>query len=263
MTAIAVERPARSVAIRALGGFRVFRDGAPVPLREWQSRKARDLLKLLVSRLGRPAPREWLLEALWPGQDPRRTRPRLSVALSTVRAVLDPDRRLDPEHYVSATRDAVALDTVSVALDLEAFLAQAEAALAFVRRGEDAVGQLERAEAAYAGDFLEEDLYEEWALGPREHARAVYLSVVRAAIEVASARGDHEAVGRYALRLLERDPYDEPAHLALVAARVAARAHGEAERAYRGYLRRMEEIDITPAPFPPVGADLNTGLRRP
>jgi hypothetical protein len=29
-----------------------------------------------------------------------------------------------------------------------------------------------RAEAAYSGDFLEEDLYEEWAIGPREHARA-------------------------------------------------------------------------------------------
>jgi DNA-binding SARP family transcriptional activator len=252
LTAFAFEEPAGSVAIRALGGFRVFRAGMPVPLREWQSRKARDLLKLLVSRLGRPAPREWLLEALWPDEDPCRTRPRLSVALSTVRVVLDPQRRLDADHFVAATRDAVALDTSMLTVDLEAFLGKAEAALALVRRGcgGDAVAALEAAEAGYAGDFLEEDLYEEWAVGPREQARAVYLSVVRALVEQAAVRGEHEHVIRYALRLLERDPYDERAHLAIVAARTAARAHGEARRAYHLYQARMAELDVTPAPFP-------------
>jgi DNA-binding SARP family transcriptional activator len=165
MTAFTAEQPVAAVAIQALGRFSVLREGVPVPLREWQSRKARDLLKLLVARLGRPAPRECLLEALWPEEDPRRTRPRLSVALSTVRAVLDPDRRLEAEHYVAATRETVALDTSRLMLDLEAFLARADAALALVRRGAvGAVAELEVAEAAYGGDFLEEDLYEEWAI---------------------------------------------------------------------------------------------------
>jgi DNA-binding SARP family transcriptional activator len=144
------------------------------------------------------------------------------------------------------------LETGRIALDLEAFLAQADAALALVRRGEekDALVALAFAEAAYTGDFLEEDLYEEWAVAPRERARAVYLSVVRKLIELTAAREDHDAVGRYALRLLERDPYDEPAHLALVAARTAAKAHGEARRAYHAYTARMGELDLTPAPFP-------------
>jgi len=151
LTAFAIEQPVGSVAIRALGGFRVFRDGVAVPVREWQSRKARDLLKLLIARLGRPAPRECLLEALWPDQDPYRTRARLSVALSTVRAVLDPERRLDPEHYVTATRDTVALDTGKLVLDLEAFLGEAERALASLRNGsgQNAVSQLKVAEAKY------------------------------------------------------------------------------------------------------------------
>ena len=258
MTTFAVERPVGSVAIRALGSFRVFRDGTAVPLREWQSRKARDLLKLLVSRLGRPAPREWLLEALWPGQDPRRTRPRLSVALSTVRAVLDPDRRLDPEHYVAVGQNTIALERGSVVVDLEGFLREAEAALAMVRRvdGQEAVPRLKGAEAAYAGDFLEEDPYEDWAIAPREHARALYLSVERALLRLAAARDDHEAAARHALHLLERDPYDETAHLALVAARTAARAHGEARRAYLAYRARMAEIDIRPAPFPAASPGL-------
>jgi DNA-binding SARP family transcriptional activator len=249
MTTLAVEG-SYAVTIRALGGFRVFRADVQVPLREWQSRKARDLLKLLVARLGRPASREWLVEALWPGEDPCRTRARLSVALSTVRTVLDPEHLLEAEHYVAATRDTVALETTRLSLDLESFLSTAEAALVLLRRGGDAGAALAEAEAAYVGDFLEEDLYEDWAVAPREDARATYLSVVRALIGIAVTRGDHEHAIHYSLRLLERDPYDEQAHLAVVAARTAVGAHGEARRAYRLYLLRMRELEIVPAPFP-------------
>jgi len=182
----------------------------------------------------------------------------LSVALSTVRAVLDPDRRLDPEHYVAVGQNTIALERGSVVVDLEGFLREAEAALAMVRRvdGQEAVPRLKGAEAAYAGDFLEEDPYEDWAIAPREHARALYLSVERALLRLAAARDDHEAAARHALHLLERDPYDETAHLALVAARTAARAHGEARRAYLAYRARMAEIDIRPAPFPAASPGL-------
>jgi DNA-binding SARP family transcriptional activator len=245
-------RSGAHLAIRALGGFQVCRGGVAVRPCEWQSRKARDLLKLLVARRFRPAPRECLIEALWPGQDPSRTRSRLSVALSTVRGVLDPAHGFDPGHYVSATRETIALKTESVALDLEAFLARAEAGLALVREGrvEEAPEPLIVAEATYRGDFLEEDVYEDWAVGPREQARAVYLAVARALVGLSVGSGDLAGASRYALRILERDPYDEPAHLSLVSARLAMRAHGEARRAYHNYRARMEEIGVAPAPFP-------------
>lgn len=84
------------VAVRSLGALSVCRGGEVVSAGEWQSRKARDLLKILVSRRGRPATRDALIEALWPEQDPSRTPNRLSVALSTARAVLDPERRFAP-----------------------------------------------------------------------------------------------------------------------------------------------------------------------
>jgi DNA-binding SARP family transcriptional activator len=252
MATFAVEEVDRSVAVGVLGSFRVIRDGVAVPRRDWQSRKARDLLKLLVARLGRPAPRDWLLEALWPEQDPRRTRPRLSVALSTVRAVLDPVHHFGAEHYVWANRDAVAVDTQTLVVDLERFLARAEAALAPARSepGQAAVAELEAAEASYGGDFLEDELYEDWTIVPREQAREMYIAVTRALIELAAARGDHGSVVHFALRLLERDPFDESAHLAVVAARTAERAHGEAQRAYDLYVARMDEIGVRPAPLP-------------
>jgi len=111
---------------------------------------------------------------------------------------------------------------------------------------------LAAAEAAYTGDFLEEDAYEEWAIGIREECRAVYTQVVRALADEARARGDTDPATRFYLRILERDPYDESAHLGLVTALEAAGRHGEARRCFRTYCARMDEIGVESAPFPAV-----------
>jgi len=57
-------------------------------------------------------------------------------------------------------------------------------------------------------------------------------------------------VAFYLLRILERDPYDEDAHLASVKAHLRAGAHGQASRAYLLYTTRMNEIGVEPAPYP-------------
>ena len=246
------EASASTVSIESLSRFRVLRDGVPVPLGEWQSRKARDLLKMLVARRGRPTPRDVLMEALWPEGDPAKLANRLSVALSTLRSVLDPERRHDQDHYVSAGKDVLALELTSLDIDVERFLA--EAADGFALRADGALsrarGRLAAAEALYSGEFLEEDAYEDWAVPLREEARATYISVARALGEDALERGEHDLAARYLLRTLEKDPYDEEVHLALVALHEAAGRHGEARRAYRTYVARMEEIAVEAAPFP-------------
>ncbi|HEV7452474.1 MAG TPA: tetratricopeptide repeat protein, partial [Pseudonocardiaceae bacterium] len=82
-------RSAPAVFIQALGVFRVIRDGVPVPNTAWKSKKARDLLKILVARR-RSTPRDQLMELLWPEVDPAVAGNRLSVLLSTVRDALQP-----------------------------------------------------------------------------------------------------------------------------------------------------------------------------
>lgn len=104
--------------------------------------------------------------------------------------------------------------------------------------------------AAYTGDFLANDPYEDWAVGRREEARAAYLHIARVLAQTAAATGDADAAARYLLRILERDPYDEGAHLSLARTMAAAGRHGEARRVYRAYWARMEEIGVEPTPFP-------------
>jgi DNA-binding SARP family transcriptional activator len=178
------------------------------------------------------------------------------VALSTLRGVLDPERQLDPEHLVSADRTTIRLDLEHVEVDVERFLAEAYAGLD--GRGphapEDAVGRLASAEALYAGDFLPEDPFDDWAIPLREEARNAYVAVTRALAERSAASGDHDAAARFLLRILERDAFDERAHLGLVSALVASGRHGEARRAYRAYEARMGELDVEALPFTEAGA---------
>ena len=247
-------RPVPAVAIHCLGGFAVLRDGAAVPVGEWKSRKARDLVKVLIARDGRPVHRGTLLELLWPGEDPDQTASRLSVALSTARAVLDPAKAFPPGWFLAADADTVWIDVDHAEVDLVRFadLAAAAAAERKSGPGPSATDALAAAEVAYVGDAFPEDPYEDWTVSSRERARASYLWVARTLADDSAAAGDGATAVRCYLRVIEHDPYDEHAHLGLVGTYLAAGQQGEARRAYRAYCARMDDIGVEAAPFPAV-----------
>ncbi|HZM38745.1 MAG TPA: BTAD domain-containing putative transcriptional regulator [Acidimicrobiales bacterium] len=248
--AVAVAVP--PLAIQCLGGFAVLRDGEPVTVSEWKSRKARDLVKVLISREGRPVHRGMLVDLLWPDEDPARTGSRLSVTLSTARAVLDPAKAFPPNWYLAADSDAVWLDVEHAEVDVLRFTALAAQATAERKAGASAaaVEALAAAEAAYVGDAFTEDPYEDWSVSMRERARATYISVARTLADDTAAAGDTATAVRCYLRVLEHDPYDEHAHLGLVATQLGAGQQGEARRSYRAYGQRMDELGVEAAPFP-------------
>lgn len=240
-----------SVVLRALGAFTVLRDGVPVPASAWQSRKSRDALKLLAGRGGRPITREALSEHLWPGTPG--TGSRLSVVLSTVRAVLDPEKRHGADHYLLADRATVALARPTVEVDVDLFVAAAREALEEARGAEPgAVEALERAAALYTGHYLEDDPYSEWAEERREELLAL-VQEVRRTLAQTLLRGDQpqRAVG-WLVSALADDPYDEPTHHGLLRALHRGGRYGEARRHHRAYAVRMEEIGVPAAPLQAV-----------
>jgi ATP/maltotriose-dependent transcriptional regulator MalT len=243
---------AAPLAIETLGRFAVLRDGAAVTHAEWQSKKARDLLKILVTRRGQATPRDYLIELLWPDEDPSRTSKRLAVAVNVLRNVLDPGRRHENDHFVVGGVEGLRLDIERLSVDVEMFLRLSDDALTSNRQQLDgATHQLEAADSAYAGEFLPEDRYEDWAAPLRDEVRATYLEVVRL---LATKAGDHSAAVRYLLRILALDPFDEEAHLGLIAAFAEAGMHGEARRAYRRYVERMSDIGLEPAAYEQAAA---------
>lgn len=233
---------AARITVRTLGRFQVLRDGVPVPTAAWQSKKARDLLKILAANRGRPVPRAQLVELLWPDDLSDRTANRLSVLLSTLRTVLSVPG-LSDEPLV-ADRDTVSLDLSLVDLDVAAFLTTANAGLLAHRRGQaSALAKLADADELYLGEFLAEEPYEQWGIQAREEVQSRYTAVLRALAQL--VRDPDQQVG-YLTRMLELDRYDESAHVRLVEALRAAGRHGEARRRYRIYLDEMREIGVRP-----------------
>jgi DNA-binding SARP family transcriptional activator len=244
----------RTVQVRALGRFEVYVDGQAIPSSAWQSRKARDLLRVLVARYGRPVPRAELAELLWPDDDPDRTGHRLSVLLSIVRTVLNPRRAPAPaDPVIVADQGCVALDRGRLRVDVYDFLDDVAHALRLRDQGAaaDAYTILAAAVRSYVGDVFEDDPYAEWCGPLREEARAAYQRAVRALARRSRDTGDTEQAICHLLRLLDLDQYDEPAHRELVETLAADGRHGEARRAYDRYAAAMRDIAV-PGPDPAI-----------
>jgi DNA-binding SARP family transcriptional activator/ATP/maltotriose-dependent transcriptional regulator MalT len=243
--AAATDRP--RTTIRVLGGFVVEQDGRPVPRSAWGSRKARDLLKILVVRAGHRIGREQLADLLWPDAPYDEVSNRLSVALSVLRGVLTVGEAAAP---VAAVEDAIELDIDAVEIDLVRFEDLAHEGDRAVRHGDRtvAIAALTAAEEAYGGDLLEDDLDASWVVDRREELRSRYVAVARTLAGLV-AEDDPDHALRLLLRVLDRDGYDEPAHLEVCRTLLRAGRHGEARRRHRLYEERMAELDLPAVAF--------------
>jgi pimeloyl-ACP methyl ester carboxylesterase/DNA-binding SARP family transcriptional activator len=223
-TALKAQRAPR---ITTLGRFRVDVGGREVPTSSWGSKRARQLCKRLVVARGWPVMRDELFELLWPDEsDTRRLGARLSVQLSAVRRVLGGG--------IIADRQTVALDLDHVSTDLEQLF----------RAADD-----EAVVAAYPGEFLPEDVYEDWSASVRDQARARFVAAARRLGASAAASSDYDRAAEVARRLIETDQYDEEAHRLLVEALVGGGEVREASRAHEAWTAALGEIGITVEPF--------------
>jgi DNA-binding SARP family transcriptional activator/tetratricopeptide (TPR) repeat protein len=236
---------AGEVEIRTLGRLTVLIDGEPVSAAAWQSRKARGLLRILVARRGRAVPREQIAHLLW-GDAAGPVGHRLSVALSTVRSVLDPDRRHGADYFIVSDSGSVALDTRRVTVDVERFLAEAERGLRLHEAGElaQALDVLTATQSTYTGDFLEDEPYDDWTIAVRETARATYLHGARVLVGLHRGLGDTAGALRGLYRILDKDPYDERCHREIIEMLETAGAHGEARRARERYTAAMRSLNL-------------------
>lgn len=152
--------------VKVLGGFEVI--SLCGTRADWTSRKARELLKMLVAARGRAVSREVLMDVLWPGEPPALLGNRFSVAVNVIRRALDPNRLLPTQHHLVTEGDAVRLDIDHLDIDLERFLALAK---------HDDNASRQAALGLYRGDAFMEDPYADWAVAVRDHAQHVRRSL--------------------------------------------------------------------------------------
>jgi DNA-binding SARP family transcriptional activator len=209
---------ATALSVRLLGAFRVLRAGREVDMAAARSQKAVSLFKFLVAQWGRPVAREQILDAIWPESDPESADRSFEVTLSTLRRLLDPPQGLTL--IVRRGRGYMLNPDVPLMLDAERFQRHLTRGHWWWQRGQAdlALAEWGEAEAAYGGDFLADDPYEDWATADRERLREQYLDLVLRLGEAALEAGrPAEAVER-AHRVLIADPIREAAYRLLMRA---------------------------------------------
>ncbi len=234
--------PSRAVSgpvVRVLGTFEVTDvDGRRAA---WTSRKARDLLKILIARRGAAVARSTLVGLLWPDEHPADASNRLSVALSTVRRTIDPAHREANGFFVGSDGETIWVDADALPIDVITLLAEADA----VRRDDpDDRDALYRVVTRYRGPAFADELDASWAHDVRLEAAAAFLGAARR-LANRSLEDDPLLATEVYRRILAEDPYDEVGHQGLVEALRRLGAHGRSEDARKQYYARMAELGIT------------------
>lgn len=201
--------------ISLLGGFSVSVGGSAVTDQQWSRRNASALVKLLALAKGRRLHREQVMDALWPDLSADLAGPRLHQAAHYARRALEAAGRgivLSHDFVELLPDDEVTIDAVD-------FRGAAEAALAG-HSAEAAAAALD----LHTGVLLPDDVYEPWAEEHRESLEQLRRELLR-------------LTGRWE-ELLEVDPADEQAHLAL------ARSHAD-RGDVRAAMRQLERLELT------------------
>ena len=233
----------------SLGAFRLAVGHREVQPNVWKSRKAELLFKYLIARgHGRAVPKDAVLEALWPEQDPKHSDQCLRAAVTMLRRTLQPDlpARM-PSAYVTQ-RDG----RCTVRLGDGGYLDVAEftAAIAGAEERERSGKMAEAAEfyrtalALYGGDFLEDEPYAEWAFAWRERLRDSYVQALLRLGSLSLHSGDLAAASALGLRVLEADDGIEAAYRLIIESYARSGQWGRVKVIYDRYVRILREYDL-------------------
>jgi len=247
MSALETGSPARSpIYICLLGGFRLLKHSAPIHLRS--GGKVEGLLSNLALRHGHAAPREALLQLLWPDSEPALAAQSLHTLVYSLHKALG-DAIGGAAPVVHADRLYRLNVDAGIEIDIAEFERHLGAAEHFARahEAEHSATAYATAIRLYMGDLsIDTNVH---ALLERERLRSLYLTALARLADHHYGQGEYEAALNFALAILVDDPCREDAHR--LAMRCYAR-RGERAQALRHYRLCSKilrtEFDAAPEP---------------
>ncbi len=238
-----VSPSAAMVHVRLLGGFRVERGDVTLPDLVWQRRSAKRLTKLVATHPDHALHREQILEILWRDLDIESARNAFAKALHAARRALEPTLLpRESSAYLRLRDDVLRLNMDNVVVDADQFQLLAETAL---RLG--TVSEVESALAAYGGELLPEDRYEDWSAARRASLSELHAQLLLRMADVLDRRGSYAQAAECLRAVLVHDPTREEVHRRLMRLYSKSGSRGQAVRQFRicqEVLRR--ELDMAP-----------------
>jgi DNA-binding SARP family transcriptional activator len=241
------EPDAPLLVVYCLGPFRAYQDDHLIT--DWESLKAKCILKYLVAHHGAPIVKDVLMDVFWPDAEPEAARRNLHQAVYALRKTLRQRRPDFP--YVWFEDDCYLLNPdTSTWLDFEQFEQHYREGQRLEAAGQlaDAIEKYGIAEGLYQGDFLEEDLYEDWPAPQRRHLQILYLQMANRLGEYYVQHGDLAAAIVLCRKILSVDSCYEEAHRRLMRCYLAQGQRHLAVRQYQICVQALrDELDLTPS----------------
>jgi DNA-binding SARP family transcriptional activator len=236
---------APNVRVYTLGTFRVLVGEQAVEDSAWRRKTARQLFKVLLTRPGRRMTRDEVVELFWPESDAEAAATNLRSTLYAMRHALQTSKDADPPDVIFGDHTSVWLGPeAELWMDAIAF----ERKVADAWRSPDPLPLLEEASALYAGDYLPDDVFEDWASDRREALKRTWTELQFGLAQALETRSDVTAAIQPLERLLRADQCDERAAQELM--QLLAR-HGRRSEALRVFQRLTQslrdDLDVEPS----------------
>jgi LuxR family maltose regulon positive regulatory protein len=240
-----------SLQARFFGRFEVLCDDEVITL--GRNGKALTILKYLLANRSRPVSQDHLMGWLWPESNLKKARWSLNSAIHSLRKLLSECPSLPAiVNYVVLEEGHYRLcPTIEVANDVEEFEAHYEEGRRLQKegRGWEASAEYEKAIELYRGEYLVEDLYEDWTMVERERLSNAYVDMLaRLAVHYMESEQPQEAI-RACYRILNKDHCHEESYRMLMRCYVDLGLRDRAMRQYRLCARILrQEYDMAPSP---------------
>jgi DNA-binding SARP family transcriptional activator len=234
--------------IRCLGSFQVSRQYQA--LTKWPSLKSKAIFKYLLTHRHRPIHSEILMDLFWPEVEPEAARRNLHQAIYTLRKTLLSDH--EKQWPILFEDDCYSLNpAVPIWIDSEAFLYHYQHGQKLARGGglAQALKEFEAAIQLYQGDFLADDLYEDWIILWRQNLKFAYLDMLDRLSQHYLSQGQLDICIELCHQLLDQDLCHEEAHQRLIRCYLQ---YGQRQLALRQYQLCQEalarELNLAPLP---------------
>lgn len=235
--------------IYTLGHFCLTVAGEGLAADKWKRRKAVELLKCLVTHLGRPLHRERLIEYLWPDADMTSGWERLKVVISFLRKQLRTGGL--KEEAVETIDKSYLLRRDAVWVDADAFEKLVFEGRDMEKEGRitEALTRFGSARRLYRGDFLEGDPYADWWAEERERLREIHLDMMGGLARCHAEQGDLLEAAQICRIVLFRDPCRESFFQSLIEYLARLGRYDLVEAQYQKWRHVLtEEFGLEPTP---------------
>jgi DNA-binding SARP family transcriptional activator len=239
-----------SLRAHFFGHFDLLCDGEPMPL--GRNGKALTILKYLLANRSRPASQDHLMGWMWPDSNLKKARWSLNSAVHGLRKLLGRCPTSPNVNYVLLEEGYYRLcPDVRISTDVEEFDAHYEEGRRLERIGstEEAAAEYEKAIHLYRGDYLLEDLYEDWTMVERERLSNAHLDMLGRLADHYMEDGRLQESIRACYRILDKDRCHEDSYRLLMRCYAHLGLRGRALRQYRLCEKTLgQEYGTVPSP---------------